>query len=316
MENLIISFNAIAPMFLIIAAGVLCRKVKLIAKDGVEVLNKLVYWIFCPALLFNNIYVATHQEGGVQLDAKLLAYLAGAIVVVYGVTFAITVATVKENPRRGAVIHGIFRSNFVILGLPIVLALFPPEETAIVSVAATVVVPIFNVLAVFTLENFRGGKVTVGQVLLSIAKNPLIIGTVLGIVFWLTGLTLPGIVETSVADLAKTAMPIGLLALGAAIEAKGMGRNLKAIGMTTLARLVLVPAVTLPVAALAFGIRGVELATVMAVFASPAAINSYTMAAQMGGDAELAGGIVMATSALSCVTIFLWTFLMKQVGWF
>lgn len=79
-------------------------------------------------------------------------------------------------------------------------------------------------------------------------------------------------------------------------------------------RLLIIPAVTLLPAA-ALGWRGVELASLIPVFASSTAVNSFTMAQQMGGDAELAGNIVVATSALCAVTLFLWCFLFKTLGW-
>ena len=60
--------------------------------------------------------------------------------------------------------------------------------------------------------------------------------------------------------------------------------------------------------------RGVALASLLPVFASSTAVNSFTMAQQMGGDAELAGNIVVATSALCSLTMFFWCFLFKSLG--
>ena len=56
--------------------------------------------------------------------------------------------------------------------------------------------------------------------------------------------------------------------------------------------------------------------SLLGVFASPTAVNSFTMAQQMGGDAELAGDIVVVTSAVSMLTMFLWVFLFKSLGMF
>ena len=75
----------------------------------------------------------------------------------------------------------------------------------------------------------------------------------------------------------------------------------------------IVPAVTLTPAVL-LGWRGVALASLLPVFASSTAVNSFTMAQQMGGDAELAGNIVVATSALCALTLFFWCFLFKTLG--
>ena len=77
----------------------------------------------------------------------------------------------------------------------------------------------------------------------------------------------------------------------------------------------LIPAVTLLPAVL-LGFRGVALASLLPVFASSTAINSFTMAQQMGGDAELAGNIVVGTSALCSLTLFFWCFLFRSLGLF
>jgi predicted permease len=298
-------------MFLIIAVGLFCRKIGAVSYELAEKLNKLVFWIFTPVLLFNNIYVS--GLSGTPVDPRLLVYIAAAILAVFGIAFGLTVWRVKENPKRGVMIQGIVRSNFVILGLPIVLSVSGPEAAAVVSVAASVVVPMYSLLAVFALETLRGGKVSMRKILLQVIKNPLMIGSLIGVFFMATGLRLPVFLGDAAGDMAAVAMPMGLFALGASIRGASMKNDLKLITVATVGRLIIVPLVVIPVGAL-LGFRGAALATCMAVFASPTAINSFTMAAQMGGDGDLAAGIVVSTSALSCVTIFLWTFALKQLG--
>ena len=64
------------------------------------------------------------------------------------------------------------------------------------------------------------------------------------------------------------------------------------------------------------GFRDAAFVSLLGVFASPTAVNSFTMAQQMGGDAELAGDTVVVTSAVSMLTMFLWVFLFKSLGMF
>lgn len=93
---------------------------------------------------------------------------------------------------------------------------------------------------------------------------------------------------------------------------QGCGRSLT---VCTVVRLFAAPVVFLSLA-VALGFRGVPLCGAMLVFATPVAVNSYTMALQMDGDADLAGGIVLLTTGLSCLTLFLWIFLLKALGLF
>lgn len=311
MQNLTISFNAVMPLFVLIAVGALCRRIGIIPKEITSRLNNIAFRLFTPILLFKNMYASA--QGGGTVDARLLIFCGAAIFVVFVAVFFLVCAAEKDNRRRGALVQGIFRSNFVLLGLPLILSLYPASQTGVVSMAAAVVVPIFNVLAVFTLETFRGGRVNWGRTLVQIARNPLIIGTLLGLIFWFTGIKLPYFIEKAVSDAGGVATPLSLIALGATFEVKSLRHNLGRVAAATLCRLVVVPGVVVPVAAL-MGFRGVELATIMGVFAAPTAINSFTFAEQMGSDGPLAAEIVVATSACCCLTIFLWIFALKQLG--
>ena len=66
--------------------------------------------------------------------------------------------------------------------------------------------------------------------------------------------------------------------------------------------------------AVALGIESTGLVALIAVFATATAIASFTMAQQMGGDAELAGDIVVATSVLCPFTIFGFAYALMSLG--
>ena len=129
------------------------------------------------------------------------------------------------------------------------------------------------------------------------------------------GLRLPLPLETAAQQIAQTASPMLLFLLGAFLELEGLRRDRRAVLFISLIRLLLIPAATL-IPAVFLGFRGVALASLLPVFASSTAVNSFTMAQQMGGDAELAGNIVVATSALCSLTLFFWCFLLKSLGLF
>ena len=85
--------------------------------------------------------------------------------------------------------------------------------------------------------------------------------------------------------------------------------------MCTALRLLVYPGIALPLAAL-FGLRGPEFAVLISMFATPAAVSSFSMAVQMGGNPELAAGAVTLTTLLSAGTMFFWIFLFKSLGMF
>lgn len=207
-----------------------------------------------------------------------------------------------------------FRANTVLMGLPVCTALYGEEGAACASLMLAVVVPVLNILAVLSLELFRGGALHWRRVLLGAASNPLVLGSLAGILFSLSGLPLPWLLEEGTEDLAAAATPLSLLFMGASMDFSRLRSSARNLALATVQRLVLAPAAAFPLAA-ALGFRGVTLCAMIPVFAVPVAVSSYTMAQQMDGDADLAGGIVLVTSGCACVTLFLWIWLLKSLGW-
>ena len=206
-----------------------------------------------------------------------------------------------------------FRSNFVIIGIPIVSSLMGDVDLGPVAVLLAVVVPMFNVLSVVILEYYNGQKPDLKKILLEVLKNPLILGTLAGILAVALKVRLPAFLESAVRQLSQAASPVLLVMLGAFFQFDGLSRYRRELSLVCLGRLVVIPAIFLGLGAL-LGFRGVEMAALLGVFASSTAVNSFTMAQQMGGDAELAGDIVVATSALCSFTLFGWGLLLKSLG--
>lgn len=312
MEELRLSANAVLPVFLMMAAGYLARWLGVLERGDVGKMNRVAFRVFLPCLLFYNVY---RSDLSAAADPRLIAYAVAGVLLVFGAAYVVVQRLEPVNERRGVVMQGIFRSNYVILGLPIAQALLGETELGPVSVLIAIVVPLFNVLAVFVLERFRGGSVNGREVALQVLKNPLVISSALGIVFLLLGITLPPVLEKAVSGLGSVATPLQLFLLGAFFRFDGLGRYVRALTAVTAVKLIVTPAVFLSLAA-ALGFRGVAFVALLGIFASPTAVNSFTMAQQMGGDAELAGDIVVSTSVFSAVTMFLWIFLFKTLGVF
>ena len=213
-------------------------------------------------------------------------------------------------------IQAAFRSNFVLLGIPISTALVGGSGAlGVTALTVAIVVPLFNVMAVVVLEIFRGGRVKPGTILLNILKNPLIIGGLSGLFLKLLGVKLPQFLLIFGGKMESGCFAIALFLLGASFEFKFLSDYKKDLTLTVLLRLVVFPAVALFGAA-ALGIRGVEFVTLIALFAAPCAINSFNMAMQMGGNKDLAASAVMTTSALSFFTLFFWVTLFSFMGMF
>ena len=321
-ENLAISVNAVLPLIICMAAGYLFRRTKLVDEGFCRKCNTFCFKTFLPLMIFMNVY-NSDLESAVQPGAFLFA--AAAVLVIFAAAFLIIPRIVKKGSvdsagspvsaasRQAVLIQCIFRSNFVIFGYQVVANVYGAGEAAVASVMAAIVVPLYNVLAVITLEYFTNSKNGLRPVILGIIKNPLIIGAVAAPLFKLSGLTLPAPLHTGLSDMAGMATPLALVVLGGTFHFDALRRNAGALAIGTLGKIVVAPLVMVPIAA-AFGFRDANLLSLVIVFASPAAVNSYTMAAAYGHDPELAGQLVVVTSVLSMVSVFGWIFLLRTLG--
>lgn len=312
MENLMISANAVLPMCLVMALGYGTRRLGWLRREEISTINKIAFRIFLPCLLYYNIYCSDLSG---SFDPLLMAYAVGGVLLTFGLALGYTLLTEKLPERRGVLIQGMFRSNYVIMGIPVATALLGADQLGTVSILIAVIVPLFNMLAVVVLEVFRGQKPKPLHILGQIAKNPLVIGSVLGILTLVAGIRLPHILEQTIQSVSAIASPLQLFLLGAFFQFSGLKTYRRELVTVSAAKLIVAPGLFLGLGAL-LGFRGVAFVSLIGIFASPTAVNSFTMAQQMGGDAELAGDIVVTTSAVSILTMFLWIFLFKSLGVF
>ena len=297
---------------MIIALGYLMKRLGFLGETEVKRFNTACFYTFMPIMLFYDVYTAD-LAGSVR--PFFFIYTIGMIFLLTALTVLLVLRVEKDDSCRGVMIQAAFRSNFVLLGIPISTALVGGGSVGVTALTVAIVVPLFNVMAVVVLEIFRGGRVKPGTILLNILKNPLIIGGLSGLFLKLLGVKLPQFLLIFGGKMESGCFAIALFLLGTSFEFKFLSDYKKDLTLTVLLRLVVFPAVALFGAA-ALGIRGVEFVTLIALFAAPCAINSFNMAMQMGGNKDLAASAVMTTSALSFFTLFIWVTLFKMLGMF
>ena len=312
MQALSIAFHAIVPLFLIIAVGYAVKRLGWIGPEEVRRLNKVTFYTFMPVMLFYNIYTSDFSQA-VRLPYVLL--VVGAALSMVLIATVVTLLAEKTPQRRGVMIQAAFRSNFVLLGLPIAMELLPGGNLGVTALMIAIVVPIFNILSVVILEYFRGGTPKLKEVLLAVGKNPLIIGSLAGLLVQALHVSLPDVLVSFAVKMNSAATPLILLLLGASFEARKLSDYEKELSVCVALRLVIFTGAILTLAML-LGIRDTEFVTLLAMCVAPTAVNSFNMAQQLGGDSQLAGSAVVVSTALSFVTLFVWITLFKQLGMF
>ena len=305
MESFLVAVNAVIPFFCYLALGYTMKIRGVVKEEFLQKLNQMVFRVFYPFMTFYNIYKADAES----LPRPLLLIFTGASILI-----VIIPKIVKENPRRGVIIQAIFRSNFVLFGLPLTIAVFGDSAASIAAMMVTVVVSIYNTTSVFILEMFNGeGKSDIKKTLKAVVANPLLQGAIVGLIFFFLGIKLPGSLVTPIAAFSNMTSPLAIYVLGGTLQFKAIRKNLKYLVPTLTCKLFILPAIIIAIA-YAFGLRRLELFLLIAVYATPVAAASYPMAQNMGGDGELAGQFVVISTAVSMFTLFLWIFFMKSVG--
>ena len=312
MDSLFISLNAVVPLFLMMAVGYVIRLTGLMNDISTRQVNRCIFKVFLPLMLFINIYDA---GDGATLRSDLLFFAVAGVLIEFLVSLVLVLLTEQDNSRRGVMLQGMFRSNFVLFGIPIAMSLFGDSAAGTASLLIAIVIPMFNALAVLALEMFNGQRPNLWGVLFGIATNPLIIASLLGIAFNHFGWYLPGLLHDTMSTLGGIATPLAFVVLGASMNFSETGRCMRPLLITLLMKLIIYPAAFVG-AAILMGFRGANLAVLLTVFGSPIAVSSFTMAQQMGGDDQLAGQLVIFSSILSIGTMLLYIWGLNYFGFF
>lgn len=314
MDNIIVSFNIIAPVFFLMVLGYFLVNYTSLA-DGklTKQANAIVFKIFLPCMLFYNVY---QSDIGSEIHSRirLCIWAAGGLLILFVLLCLIVPRIVTQENQQGVVIQGIFRSNYVIFGVAVVQNMYGPKSTTTAAILSAILVPMYNFLAVVVLSIFGEKRENDWKkIILDIIKNPLIISSVLGIIFSLLGIRLPTAVDTTVQDLAKLSTPIAFMILGGDLDFSKVKGNLKTAFVVLTIKLVILPLIMIPMVVM-MGYRDADLLSGVLAYQTPVAVSSYIMAQQAGADGQLAGQLVVFSSVLSIFTLFVTIFILRTMG--
>lgn len=316
LDDLLFSANVVVPIFLLIMLGYVLTRIKLWDAHFLKVANEVCFKCFLPVLLFHNVASANIFE---VFNGKLIIYACLCACGLCGMLFLIVPLFIKDKKRRGVMIQGTFRSNFLLFGVPLGLSIGGASGSVLAAVVAAFYVPVINMLSVISLYAFSDAEnKSLKSALIGIIKNPLVIGGVSGLVFSLIrnriGFEIPVMLDTTLVNIKSIATPFAFLILGGDLKFGNMLRNIKVSIFSVVGRIILIPAIMIPVSYL-LGFDQLEMAILVAVFATPNAVSSYAMARNYEADHELAGEIITLSTLFSIFTIFVFITIAKSLAW-
>lgn len=300
MARLIFSMLAIAlillPDFSLILLGLLLRRRFAYPAEFWGHLERLVYYLMFPALLFRAV-----SRTELDIAPALDMFIAGFGFSVVGIVLGVLGRWLFKPDGRvfASCVQTGFRFNTYI-GLAVVDRLSGHAGIASFAVLIGVMVPWVNAVSVWFLA--RQGGASVWR---ELAKNPLIVATLSGFIVSLFGLPLPGEVNHVLDLLAAAALPLGLLSVGAGLRAEGLRASLPLVNYFTFVKLVALPAAAWGLALL-LGLKGLYFQSVLVLAALPTASSAYILAVRMGGDGRTVATIITVNVFVAMVTLPLW----------
>lgn len=291
--------DALAPVALLVGLGYLLRASGFMPEASWAPIDRLVYYLLFPCLLFGEL--ARADLGGVpvaRVGACLLAVQLAMTVLAIGLRPILRL----DGPAFTSVVQCVVRWNSYV-GLALAPALVGPEGVPLAAVAVAVMVPSSNLISVAALA--RHGAAARPGVLAFVRAaitNPLIVATLLGALVNLIGLRLPTLVLEPVSIAGRAALALGLLTVGAGLRPRIMVTRPLVVLTVTTAQLLVKPILAVA-AALLLGLTGPPLMVVALACAVPTATSSYILARLLGGDALLMAALITTTTVAALATL-------------
>lgn len=300
--------NAILPIFFLIIIGYVVKQSPFLRDSFWEDAEKITYYLLFPALLISKVSIADLS----QIDALPLIYTLWSTVLLVSATVFIIKPLLKiSNAGFTSIYQGSIRFNTYI-GLAIVSNLFGESGLVIAVIIAAILIPTVNLLLVLVLQKYNGqnsNKKVIGT-LKNIITNPLILGCLVGIAINLSNIKLPTTIFKTLDILGSTALPIGLLSVGAALTLSGLKSSLSPILAASAIKLCLFPTIAFIIAS--YFNLALQTKQILVIFSAlPSASAAYILAKNMGGDFQLMARIITLQTLFSIITLLL---ILKIIG--
>lgn len=300
---MLMTLTALLPIILVIAAGYAVARTGLITGEQWRGVERLAYFVLFPAVLFRTIAAVDFSKlPTFGMGAALLATLLTMAGLLLLARLPMKAIWNVDGPRFTSIFQGTLRWNAMI-ALAIADNVVGEQGLGMLAIAMVFMIPLLNVMSILALSHFASGTApSAGRILKDLFTNPLILSIGVGIIVNLSGLTLPGAIDSTLEIFGRASLPIGIICVGASLDLHSLRRPGPGLSLGTFIRPLLVPLVSY-LYTLAFDVTGAAQTIVIIACSVPAASNSYILARQMGGDAKLMAEIITLQTLIASATI-------------
>lgn len=298
--------TSLFPVFALIVLGRILRHRGLADDAFFRQSDRLVYFIFFPALLFWKVAGASGAGG---IEWRLLCAALLALAVIY-LASAVHIHVAVPANRAGSFSQSCYRFNTYV-GMAIVISVTGDEGVHHFGILISALIPAINVLAVSTLIWFSRGRLPLRErmalTLKSLAANPLLLACVAGVLYGRLCPPLPAFLEATFRMATSVTLPLALLSIGGALTFATLDEYFPAAAAGAAFKLILLPAVGYGFLRL-LGVEGTAFTVGMIFFALPTSTAIYVLSAQLGSSTELASAAVAVSTLASgpVLALVLW----------
>ena len=289
----------LAPVFILIALGWAARAGKLATAEAFGVVNRFGYFVLYPAFLFSLISQASFAGQGA---APFLIGVLGGVAIAVALALSLRLLFRGDGPAFTSVFQGSIRWNGFVL-LAAALPLYGQSGLDLIGLAFGPIVLTINIVSVTVLARWGAARATSWRAVFDqIIANPLILSCAAGLLANAAGLRDLGPLTYALDLLGDAAMPIAIICVGAGLDFKALRRAGPHVLTASAMKLAVMPAILFATATAA-GADPLGAAVAAGLGATPTAAAGYTLAREMGGDAQLMAAIITATTLLSLITM-------------
>ena len=292
--NILTVGNQVLILFVLIAVGFICGKKKILNEHSVRGMTDLVLYTVTPCVIINSFM---REFNTAMLKNLIIAFIAAALWFVVDIIIANIIIHDKDKKRENVLRFGLIFSNCGYMSIPLQQALLGDDGVFY----GAVFVSVFNIIVWTYGVSLMDGS-TKNISLKKIFINPGIIGTVVGLIIFLTSVKLPSVITAPIGYLAAVNTPIPMIIIGYHL----VGASFKITGKNTwisiIFRLVVSPLILL-FGMYLFGIKGAVLVAGVIAASAPWAANTTMFAQKFDADVPLSAACVSLTTLLSVITM-------------
>ncbi|PIE54103.1 MAG: transporter [Dethiosulfovibrio peptidovorans] len=299
----------VLPLGIVMVVGWWLRRFQVLSSKGVEEMNRTLYWVVLPAILFR----ATVTVDPIHFtNFAFMAALYGPFLILP--VFAWGLARLRGFPRERLAVSVLVsvRGNNVFLGLPVITVALGEAGLVWYAVYMALALVVYQLISIVSVQIALSGSVSLRTLTGALKKlmiNPLVLACVAGVIGAFIGFRLPSWLDQSLCILGHTGSGVALVGLGASLKLGNLLSSLGRVWNDLLVRLILSPLLTWGALSL-FSLDPMLVRTSVLMAAMPAAVDNFVLAQGMGMDHEAAGEIIVASTVWFVATTAFWLYLL------